>query len=78
LSFAGSINYLFRWRRRGAADYFTFSNAAISPSVVCSLASIVGFNPSAVMALLVSGPMEASFSCGNEQGHHRAWIETDD
>jgi subtilase family serine protease len=41
------------------------SNPAIKPSVVCSFASIADSSFKARMALLVSGPMDASFICGN-------------
>ena len=41
------------------------SNSAIKPSVVCSFASTAGSSFKARMALLVSGPMDASFSLGN-------------
>ena len=41
------------------------SSSAIKPSVVCSFASSAGSNFKARMALLVSGPMDASLICGN-------------
>ena len=48
-----------------AYAFVALSSPAIKPSVVCSLASSAGLRPSAVMALVVYGPMDASFSCGN-------------
>ena len=41
------------------------SRAATRPSMVCCLASMAGFKPSAARALEVSGPMVAVLSCGN-------------
>lgn len=45
--------------------FAAFKMAASKPSVVCSFASSVGWSPKVVIALVVSGPMEAIFSCGN-------------
>jgi type II restriction/modification system DNA methylase subunit YeeA len=44
-------------------DYFD-SIALTNPSMVCSFASTSGLRPRATIALLVSGPMDASLSCG--------------
>src|SRR5688572_11776460 len=68
---------------RGTASYFTASyltyccNAFTRPSIVCSFAWTVGFKPSSVRALEVSGPIEASFVFGcclsNSGRLKRAW-----